>query len=288
MRSLNNISFSIVIAVLVFASLYSGYLLFNLTGDLEEVSGRIDLNAIQEASSVFNKLYLGIGFTLTLFVISVIWFLYKINSSRSIQQTAEGNTADGKWESSSKVKPETESENSLQKNLAAIKAAGKNAKDIETKCNRVLAKLCMTIEASQGLFYEVKKEKNKRRIELVSSFAYNMPESEIVSYEFGEGLCGQAAKEGKKLNINEIPEGYIKILSGLGSSSPNHLAIIPIKYGDEIISVAEIASFKEISAEDERLIEEALKFERPKTPVKSGTATKSRTASKTKEKVTVK
>jgi len=131
----------------------------------------------------------------------------------------------------------------------------------------------MKIEASQGLIYEVKKEKNNRYIELFASFAYSLPESETVKYQFGEGLAGQVAKEKKKINIDDVPEGYITIISGLGASSPNHLAILPILDKDEVVFVVEIASFNELSESDEKFIADSLKLEEDK-PVKRATQAK--------------
>jgi hypothetical protein len=145
------------------------------------------------------------------------------------------------------------------------------------KYEKVLSRLCMKIDASQGLVYSVKKEKNKRYIELYATFAYNLPESDTMKYEFGEGLAGQVAKEGKKINIKDIPKGYITIISGLGASSPNHLAILPIKENGEVVKVVEIASFNEISNADENLIAEVLKIqeESPKPAKKVATEKKS-------------
>jgi putative methionine-R-sulfoxide reductase with GAF domain len=101
----------------------------------------------------------------------------------------------------------------------------------------------------------VKKKGNTRYIELFASFAYHVPEGEIVTFKFGEGLAGQVAKEGKLVNLQSVPEGYIQILSGLGSSSPTNLIIIPVRSEGEIIGVVEIASFKEFSQQHEVLLQ---------------------------------
>ena len=84
-----------------------------------------------------------------------------------------------------------------------------------------------------------------------SSYAYHVPEGEKISFRFGEGLAGQVAKEGKMINIDAVPEGYIRILSGLGSASPRHLIIIPLKEADQVRGVVEIASFHSFSSQTE-------------------------------------
>ena len=96
MKSLYKISNSVIVAILVIGTLYSGYVLINMTSSLEQVSGKIDLNAINEASSVFNNLYLVVGLTLIFGLVSSILLLYKINSKKeqSIISTSEGQKSD--------------------------------------------------------------------------------------------------------------------------------------------------------------------------------------------------
>src|SRR5205823_3261792 len=40
-----------------------------------------------------------------------------------------------------------------------------------------------------------------------------------------------------------IPEGYIKISSGLGEGTPTNLAVMPILFEDQVLGVVELASF---------------------------------------------
>lgn len=271
MKSLYKISNLAIVAILVIGTIYSGYVLFNLTSSLEQVSGKIDLNAINEASSVFNNLYLVVGFTLIFGLVSSILLLYKLNSrtDQSIISTSEGQKSD----SATKETVDKETVD-FTKSIADLQSSAKGIKDTKAKYEKILAKLCMKLEASQGLFYQVKKDKNKRSIELMTSFAFNLPESNTIVYEFGEGLAGQVAKEGKKVNISEIPEGYITIVSGLGAASPNNLAIIPIFEGKDVAYIAEIASFKEISTSDEKIIAEALKLNTEEKKTKTTVASK--------------
>jgi putative methionine-R-sulfoxide reductase with GAF domain len=76
-----------------------------------------------------------------------------------------------------------------------------------------------------------------------------------VVYEFGEGLAGQVAKEGKSVNIRNVPEGYITVLSGLGNASPNALVIVPVWFNDQVAGVLEVASFREFSQEDQSYLQ---------------------------------
>jgi transcriptional regulator with GAF, ATPase, and Fis domain len=128
--------------------------------------------------------------------------------------------------------------------------------DNSTKLEKVLTSICNEVEACQGAIFQTKKEDNKRFVEMCASFAYFKAESKSVSYEFGEGLTGQVAKEGKLINISTVPEGYVTIISGLGNSSPKHLMIVPIKLENAVIGIIELASFKTFTKADEDFLNE--------------------------------
>ncbi len=247
----------IITAFFVLGILFSTFNLYNLPIELEKVSGRIDLTVIQELSSVLNQTYFIVGLTLSLGLGAIILTLFLLNYNKTVEKIIYVD----KTESQKKQDIKRESQavkDDLAKQVKDIRSSAEDIQDIKLKYEKVLSSLCMKMDVSQGLVYSVKKEKNNRYIELYATFAYNIPESDTVRYEFGEGLAGQVAKEGKKINIKDIPEGYITIISGLGASSPNHLAILPIKEKGEVVQVVEIASFNEISSSDEKLIAEVL------------------------------
>nr|WKN35546.1 GAF domain-containing protein [Tunicatimonas sp. TK19036] len=114
--------------------------------------------------------------------------------------------------------------------------------------NKVLSQVCRSLEASQAAAFRVVEEDEHRVIEMFSSFAYHIPEGERVVFRFGEGIAGQVAKEGSIAQLDSVPEGYIQILSGLGSATPGHLLVIPVKEDGEVMGVVEIASFKPFSS----------------------------------------
>ncbi len=261
MKSVINKSYLILSALFAVGVAYSAYLLYNLPANLERISSKIDLTAINEASSVFSTVNLVFGVTLLSGVIALLMLYYKMSNVRTAEKIVYVERKDDDQQKSAALQADQTKQADLTKQAADIVAAGRGIKDVKVKYETLLSKLCMKIDASQALYYIVKKEKGGRFIEMISSFAFSMPESDTIKYEFGEGLAGQVAKEGKMLNIGEVPKGYITIISGLGSASPNHLAILPIKQGEEVVAVVEVASFKEIALEDIALITEVLKPE---------------------------
>ena len=105
----------------------------------------------------------------------------------------------------------------------------------------ILSAFAKELNIVQGLFFMNKKDNSK--FSVIASYAYYSPEPPK-DFNVGEGISGQAAKDQKILNINNIPEGYITVLSGLGSTTPRNLLIVPIVYKGETIAVFETASFE--------------------------------------------
>lgn len=260
MKSIFQKSNYVLAALFTVGVLYSGYILYMLPTELEKVSGRIDLLAINEAQPVLNRSFLIIGLTLFVGIVALMRLLFDLSNLKknSISQSSI-EKAEDMQQQDSQQQAEMGEDNLLMQ-AREIVSGTKNMKSEKDRYDKLLSGICKKIEASQAVYYKVKKDKSKRYIEMLSSYAFNLPESETLRYEFGEGLAGQVAKEGKSVNIDNVPEGYINIISGLGSASPNHLMIYPLRSGRDVVAVAEIASFKEISAEDEKLISEVLKL----------------------------
>lgn len=127
--------------------------------------------------------------------------------------------------------------------------------DIKNIESTVTTSLSKELEAVQSAYYSSVIMDGKRMLKLAASFAFHVPDSQELIFEFGEGLCGQVAKDGRFVNMGDVPEGYITVLSGLGKSTPGHLVISPIKSDENVLGVLEIASFYKFGKNEEELIQ---------------------------------
>lgn len=93
----------------------------------------------------------------------------------------------------------------------------------------------------QGLFFKFNDAES--RFEVLSKYAFYKQE-EIKSFTFGEGISGQVAEEQKILVIDNIPDNYITILSGLGIGNPRYLTVVPIIKNNSTVAVIEMATFQ--------------------------------------------
>jgi putative methionine-R-sulfoxide reductase with GAF domain len=116
---------------------------------------------------------------------------------------------------------------------------------------RMLSLLAKEKEICQGIFYITEEVDNKKILKIVSAYAFDSTNTGDRVFEFGEGFPGQVAKDGVLINISEVPDGYISIVSGLGSSNPASMIIFPVIYEDKVLAVIELASFHKFTEEDE-------------------------------------
>lgn len=111
-------------------------------------------------------------------------------------------------------------------------------------------------EISQGVFFLCDTYEGMPVLRFLSGYAYQKSSETEEMLMFGEGFPGQVAKDGKLMNMTDIPEGYMSIQSGLGKASPASLIIFPIMHEGKTLAVIELASFHKFTSEDEKFFED--------------------------------
>jgi methyl-accepting chemotaxis protein len=111
--------------------------------------------------------------------------------------------------------------------------------------NEIIKNLVYYLEASQGgLFLLNDEDKNDIFLDLISAFAFDRKKHLEKRIAYGDGIVGSVAIEKETTYIEDLPEDYISIVSGLGESNPTALLVVPLKMEDKVFGVIEIASFK--------------------------------------------
>ncbi len=120
-----------------------------------------------------------------------------------------------------------------------------------------MEKLLLNISSKNDVVQAIafKKDNKTKVFSVLASYAY-FSESDPPTFTVGETLPGQVAKNKITLNLKEVPENYISVISGLGKGTPKHLLIVPILANDnECIGIIEFASFKPFSDQKAKLFE---------------------------------
>ncbi|EEF58385.1 response regulator [Pedosphaera parvula] len=90
--------------------------------------------------------------------------------------------------------------------------------------------------------------------------AYGLTEagSGVDSFKPGEGLVGQCAQERKPITLTDLPPGYLRIVSGLGTSVATQSSAFPLISAEALLGVIEFASFHSFSTQEQSLLKELL------------------------------
>lgn len=122
-----------------------------------------------------------------------------------------------------------------------------NKNDIKQLTQHFLSNLVQYVEADQGgLFLLNDDNEEEPFLELAASYAFTKEKLKQIRIEIGEGQVGTCFKEGKHIEVKNLPEGYTKINSGLGEKSPKYLVLFPLRMDETILGVIELASLKKL------------------------------------------
>lgn len=140
-----------------------------------------------------------------------------------------------------KRRREAEGKKAIAEKVEEMVADTEQLTDPEKYFDQLLINLSKAIAIVQGVAYTLNRQ--TQTFSMISTYAFYTTDTSR-TFAIGEGIPGQVAKDKKLLFINDVPEGYIKIVSGLGSSSPRYMGVIPIIHGDETIALLEISTFE--------------------------------------------
>ena len=244
-----NVALSVLYALGVAVSVYT---LYQLPSEMVQETYAVDLTQLSKMQPVLNGLYFTVGLSLALglLLIAALWLSRDRSSKKMVTSLAKEETNHAVEEKPNSAPSET---TDLIIDSVIDKVEGQQEPAILFA--EVLSQVCKQIEASQAAVYQTKHTDDYAYLELLASFAYHTPEGESITYRLGEGLAGQAAKDGNLVNISTVPDGYIQIISGLGKATPSYLIIIPMKQEETVWGVVEIASFKEFSPAQEQSLQ---------------------------------
>lgn len=202
------------------------------------------------------------------------------NLIEGLEQTSEFAQAIGKGDFKSKFTPLSKEDalgNSLlimRENLAEVyeedrkrnwtteglaqfgEILRKHSDDVSDLASNLISELVDYLGANQGGLFVINQE-NERDIylDLAGCYAWDRVKFLEEHIREGEGLVGQVWQERQTLYINDIPDDYVKIVSGLGEANPKSILIVPMIVNDEIFGVIELASFNQLEDHQIKFVE---------------------------------
>lgn len=138
--------------------------------------------------------------------------------------------------------------------------------DAEALARLLLSELAPLVGAAQGAAYSMSVGGGGEASPLVLRASYaagpGLPQSVLP----GEGLIGQCALEQRKLVVRDVPDEHFRVRSGLGSSAPRELALIPVWLNEATLAVLELGFASPLAPTQEALLDRLAERRPPAEP----------------------
>lgn len=117
---------------------------------------------------------------------------------------------------------------------------------IELSTN-LITNLVKYVNANAGIVY-VADDSGLDKIILkpAGDFCFDSDSNEKFEFEDGEGYVGTCFNQMKTIELDDLPEGYIVLRSGLGDTALKHSILCPIIHEEKPLGVIEVASLEKL------------------------------------------
>ena len=174
--------------------------------------------------------------------------------TRSISVEAQGEVAELKdninamvW-SLRETTQANQQQDWLKTNLARIAGMMQGHRDLAIVAELIIDELAPLTGAQHGTFFLTEPTADgDTQLRLIAGYGLRTDETAPIQYRLGQSLIGQVARSKRSIVVENLPEGYVTISSGLGEAPPANLAIVPILFEDQVLGVIELASFTAFS-----------------------------------------
>jgi HAMP domain-containing protein/signal transduction histidine kinase/CheY-like chemotaxis protein len=143
----------------------------------------------------------------------------------------------------------------LKTNLARLSGMLQGQGDLRQVTRLIMSELTPLVTSQHGAFFLVEGEEDPD-LRLVASYGYRRRPSDPERFLLGDGLVGQAAIEAKPILVEDVPEDYIKVASGLGEATPRNIIVLPVVFEEQVLGVIELASVQAISEINRAFLEQ--------------------------------
>jgi methyl-accepting chemotaxis protein len=110
----------------------------------------------------------------------------------------------------------------------------------------IIQKLVTYLKIEMGTIFLASDSEGEPMLETISAYAYDRRKYIEKTFRFGEGLPGTCALEKQKIYMDEIPDDYSDVISGVGQTKPRYILLVPLKIEDNIFGILELASVRSL------------------------------------------
>jgi HAMP domain-containing protein/CheY-like chemotaxis protein/signal transduction histidine kinase len=207
-------------------------------GTWKDLTGNVNLLAANLTTQVRN-------------IAEVATAVTKGDLTRSIQVDARGEVAELKDNINTMIDnlrlttDRNTEQDWLKTNLARFTSMLQGQRDLVRVGQMLLSELAPLVGAHQGVLYQ---SAGPRQLRLLAAYADDGRDGHAAALAFGEGLIGQCAVEKRRMLITDLPADTVRVGSGLFSSLPRSVIVLPVLFEGQTKAVIELASLSSYTA----------------------------------------
>jgi signal transduction histidine kinase/HAMP domain-containing protein/CheY-like chemotaxis protein len=129
----------------------------------------------------------------------------------------------------------------LDSNLARIGGLLQGQRELGEVCRMIMTEVTPLVDAQLGAFFLATEDTGRTRLRLAGAYGYAAADDQV-SFGLGEGLVGQAAASRRTIRVNAAPAHRHAVRSGLTTTPPADLVVLPVLFEGEPLGVIEFAS----------------------------------------------
>ncbi|HNS12413.1 MAG TPA: response regulator [Bacteroidia bacterium] len=132
-----------------------------------------------------------------------------------------------------------------------------NNNDISKLTDEIISVIVKHLHAFHGGIYLIETDEisGEEWIQLHGSFAMDQRLKAKSKLSLGEGLIGQAIKNDECIHLENAPNSYVSIGSGLGEAPASHILIVPLRHRGKVYGAVELASFSPFTPNESQFVE---------------------------------
>ncbi|MDQ3277320.1 MAG: response regulator [Bacteroidota bacterium] len=130
-----------------------------------------------------------------------------------------------------------------QTGISQLNDSLRGDKDIPTLGQDALNTLAPYLGCESGLLYTA----SDSHLRFEAGYAVGNLAAVPKEFAFGEAIIGQAAVKKQIKLLEDVPETFFQIRTGLGAAQPRHSLVVPLCADDVVEGVMELSSLKEIN-----------------------------------------
>lgn len=123
-----------------------------------------------------------------------------------------------------------------------------NQNNLKQLCEQTLARLTKYMRVNAAILYVARVDLETHTMKLYMQANFGLTREQIEKYtvlDEDQGLIGACYRDNTFQHISNLPEGFIKISSGLGECTPPALLLMPLQSTAGVVGVLELGRFED-------------------------------------------